>query len=275
MIYLVRRSKLGRTSCREIMKNSQTGIAVYRNDQPLPQAELVFRWGCTSDVPSNKVVNTSEAIHRVNDKTAFRLVLDQDELCPKTWRVTDADVTNHLPVIIRPHVHAQGRKLYLCKTVDEFIDARLKVGPAGYASAVIDKVAEYRVFVVSGRAVCVASKTPANPQAIAWNAAQGGKFENVKWDAWPLKAVRVAIEAFKLSGLDFGGVDVMVDREGEVYVLEINSAPSLTSPYRQQCFAKAFDYIVRHGKDSIPLIEAKGGYLKFIHPAIHEGALLV
>ena len=80
------------------------------------------------------------------------------------------------------------------------------------------------------------------------------------------------IEAFKLSGLDFGGVDVMVDGEGNVSILEINSAPSLTSPYRQSCMAKAFDYIVEHGKEEIPLIEGRGGYLKFIHPAITSKA---
>ena len=60
-----------------------------------------------------------------------------------------------------------------------------------------------------------------------------------------------------------------------VYVLEINSAPSQTSPYRQECTAKAFDYVIEYGKKRIPLIEEKGGYLKFIHPAICDKALLV
>ena len=83
---------------------------------------------------------------------------------------------------------------------------------------------------------------------------------------------RQALLAFEAWGGDFGGVDVMVDRQGETFVLEINSAPSLTSPYRQECFAKAFDYIVEHGKAEIPLIAAKGGYTKFIHPAINQNA---
>ena len=124
------------------------------------------------------------------------------------------------------------------------------------------------MFVVQGRCVCVAKKTPGNPDQVAWNVAQGGHFDNVNFDNWPLKAVKVSIQAFLLTGLDFGGVDVMVDREGEVYVLEINAAPSLTSPYRQSCFAKAFDYIRQHGKDVIPLSEQRGDWKKFIHPAI-------
>jgi hypothetical protein len=77
-----------------------------------------------------------------------------------------------------------------------------------------------------------------------------------------------------MSKLDFGGVDVMVDAKGNCYVLEINSAPSQTSPYRQSCVAKAFDYMIEKGKDRIGLVEEKGGYLKFIHPAIDEKAKL-
>jgi glutathione synthase/RimK-type ligase-like ATP-grasp enzyme len=117
--------------------------------------------------------------------------------------------------------------------------------------------------------VWVANKTPADPTAIAWNVAQGGQFDNVRWSAWPLRVVKMAIESTLLSGLDFGGVDVMVDANNSCYVLEINSAPSLTSPYRQECVAKVFDYMVREESyATIPLPNRLGGYTKFIHPAL-------
>ena len=64
----------------------------------------------------------------------------------------------------------------------------------------------------------------------------------------------------------------MMDNDNNAYVIEINSAPSLTSPYRQQCMAKAFDYMIEHGKGRIPLIEDRGGYRKFIHPAVCDRA---
>ena len=116
--------------------------------------------------------------------------------------------------------------------------------------------------------------TPGNPEDVAWNVARGGRFDNVPWDQWPLKAVRVSIEAFSLSSLDFGGVDIMVDADGNCFVLEINSAPSLTSPYRQQCMAKAFNYILNGTKERIPLSDRRGGYKKFIHPAICNEAII-
>lgn len=279
MSYILRRRKLGRTSVREIVARTQQGIRGFRNDASLPlQADYVFRWGCVSNVPqAGHIVNSAEAIHLASDKKKFRQILQENDLCPNTW-FQRQDV--QLPCIVRPKYHHQGRHLYVAHTQTELDQAigkaaayRLSNGE-WYASEIIDKVAEYRVFVVQGRVVCVARKYPANPQAIAWNVFQGGRFENVNWDDWPLKACKEAIKVIELSKLDFGGVDIMMDATGETYTLEVNAAPSLTSPYRQQCFAKAFDYVVQHGKAKIPLINAKGGYRKFIHPAVCEEAQL-
>lgn len=272
---LLRRRKLGHKSCRDISGFSTAGLGVVRNDSNLPAGtDLVFRWGTTSNVPCNNVVNTAHAIHGVNDKTGFRRILNEHDLCPATWFSIDAVPHDAFPVIVRPAHHSQGRHLHVCNSYVELQAACRVCGPGHYISKLINKVAEYRVAVVQGRAVWVAKKTPGNPDDVAWNVARGGRFDNVNWGDWPLRVVKCAIEGFNLSELDFGGVDVMVDAEGTPYILEINSAPSQTSPYRQQCMAKSFDYIIRNGKDRIPLIEARGGYRKFIHPAICDTAQL-
>jgi hypothetical protein len=284
---ILRRSKLGKTSANAIASLSRVGITpiLFKSNArnfrdstntkrviQFPQdADLVFRWGCTADVPGNPtIINKARAIHVVSDKIGSRRLFAQEHF--PTW--TNANEVR-FPCVVRPGVHHQGRNLHVATNRAELqaaINACERTGHGWYASPQINKVAEYRVFIVSGRAVCVAQKTPGNPNQVAWYVAQGGRFDNVNWDNWPLKAVRVSIEAFLKTGLDFGGVDVMVDAAGEVYVLEINSAPSLTSPYRQECFAKAFDYIAQHGPDVIPLPEARGNYRKFIHPAITENA---
>ena len=286
MAYIIRRRKLGRTSTREICRNSQTGLTTVLHDRdPIPpNQDLVFRWGCTANVPQRRVVNTAEAIHFVNDKSRFRehLLGESPNIVPSSifsyqdW--FDASFGENepiLPVIVRPRHHHQGRRFFVCNDEDEVRQAFRRAGAGAYASKLIDKVAEYRVFCANGRVVCVAEKTPGNPQDIAWNVARGGRFDNVRWDEWPLRAVRISLEAFALSGLDFGGVDIMVDGEGRCYVLEINSAPSLTSEYRQECFAKVFDWIVNNGKDQLPLTKVRGGYRKFIHPAVCNRAILV
>jgi glutathione synthase/RimK-type ligase-like ATP-grasp enzyme len=291
MHIILRRPKLGRTSCKEIAKFMTDTVArrcdwpkfrrLFNNPAPKGYA---FRWGCTANLPEGyTVVNTSEAIHQVNEKTSFRKLLQEDkpDIVPQTWfnsnDVPNLDNINGAvwSVIVRPHKHAQGKQLYLCSNVRDLAEAVQRCGVGYYISEYIPKVAEYRVAIVSGRAVWVAHKTPADANAIAWNVARGGRFDNVAWGDWPLKVVKTAIEGFNLSKLDFGGVDVMVDAEGKCYILEINSAPSLTSPYRQECMGKAFQYIIENGKARIPLIEAKGGYRKFIHPAVAADAQLV
>lgn len=271
MVYLLRRRKLGKTSCKGITLASTKGIQVFRNDVPLPPAEIVFRWGCTSNVEARTIINKAEGIQQVSDKRGFRETLQEAKLCPETW-FTRANI--QVPCVIRPAYHAQGRNLFYCKTNEEVDAALARVGAGFYASAYIDKAAEYRVFVAQGRAVWMTRKFPGNPADIAWNVARGGRFENIRWEDWPLKAVRVSIEAMNLSKLDFGGVDVMEDRKGNVFVLEINAAPSQTSPYRQQCVAKAFDYMVQKGHARIPLIPDRGDWKKFIHPALSERAKL-
>ncbi len=286
MAVILRRRKLGRTSCKEIANLSKTGIVCVRNDQPFPEGhDLVIRWGTTSNLPYKaNILNEAKAIHWVADKATSRDVIANAGFAPKSWlsydefiNYEDDDADDMKTFIVRKRVHAQGRNLDHCKTPAEVKAACRKYGEGNYyISEFIDKKEEYRVCIVSGRVAWIARKTPADPNAVAWNVAQGGRFDNVRWDEWPLEAIRVAIEAFELSGLDFGGVDVMVDVEGKAYVLEINSAPSLTSPYRQECMAKCFDYIVEHGKDHI-LPNWRNGrqitnYLNAIHPALSDRA---
>ena len=276
MTTIIRRRKLGMSSVKGICAASQTGIKWARNDLGIPLDNVYIRWGCTANVPPPaKVINCAKAIHRVNDKLEFRRTLDEHELCPATWFDQRDVLKIGKGIVIRKRKHAQGRGLWLVHTHEGLARRCDKLGEGNYyLSEYIPKVAEYRVFVVSGRAVCVAQKTPANKDDVAWNVAKGGRFDNVRWDEWNLKAVRIAIEGFKLSKLDFGGVDIMVDKDGGCTILEINSAPSLTSPYRQQCMAKALDYIVVNGQGDIPLINKKGGYLKFIHPSVCDRAYL-
>lgn len=280
MNILLRRKKLGLGSCNGIVAVMEQAASVVRHDKGVPEPnganEYCFRWGCTANVSKGyKVINKAEGIHLVCDKTRFRKILDEHSLCTPSFytkqAIKDAQGIEE-GVIVRPRKHAQGRNLFHCKTPEQLNNAIAKCGDGWYANKFVTKVSEYRVFVAQGRAVWVAQKTPANPDEIAWNVANGGRFDNVRWSDWPLKAVKTAIEAHSLSGLDFSGVDIMVDDESSVWVLEINSAPSQTSPYRQSCVAKVFDYIVQGEVPEAINKEKRGAWKKFIHPALSEEA---
>lgn len=276
MITILRRKGLGRGSTAGVAAYAAAHdipLSVVRNDigTASPDSSAIIRWGCTSNIPHGiPVFNKASAIHGVSDKRGFRLLLNEHGLCPETWGFLGAvpqDVD--FPLILRPSFHSQGKHVILCHNDSQLHEAAKKF-PEHYISRYIPKTHEFRVFMCQGRVVWVASKTHPDPSAVAWNVAQGAKFENVKWGQWIPEVIQNAYSSFILSGLDFGGVDVMWDGK-KAYTLEINSAPSLTSPYRKECTAKALIFMA----SSIPgwkynIYPFKHGWKGCIHPAISD-----
>ena len=309
---ILRRRKLGRATEHVAEKMQQECKVVrnwvssdWRGTGGVADPLVVFRWGCTSsltglaDSSVTTVVNTAASIHWCSNKRQGRLDMQTAGVpVPVTYdpRVILASFTDghegdfqeaaqaagiDKKWVLRPSSHSQGKNLLYgtMAELDENLHA-LYVGDRrlynefldGYMSELIDKKAEYRVLVCQNRVVWVAQKTPGNPDDVAWNVALGGRFDNVRWGEWPLQVVRAALAAAKVSKTDFCGVDVMVDAEDKPYVLEVNSAPSQTSPYRQQCLAKAFDYIVLNGKKHFDDVEDNGRktWKSYIHPAVRN-----
>lgn len=275
---ILRRRKLGRAT-RHVAEKMQQECSVVRVWRDLIHTDTthIFRWGCVNQLPSwvnddLTVVNTAVAIGWCADKRQGRLDMQEAGVpVPKTWPnvatwFDEIPAGNILPVVARPERHAQGRNLLLSNN-PVALNMFAREHGAIYLSEYIAKVAEYRVLVCQNRVVWVAQKTPGNPEDVAWNVACGGRFDNVRWGQWPMEVIKAALAAAKVSKTDFCGVDVMVDKEGKPYVLEVNSAPSQTSPYRQACLAKAFDYIVENGKNHLPDPKVET-WRDVIHPAL-------
>lgn len=270
MNYLFRRKKLGNTSCKAIAAFAAQPFSIVRNDNiPANMPNYVFRWGCTSTLPTKgTVVNNAEAIHKTSDKRNARMSMQAAGISvPLSFT---ARHSARLPCVVRPQYHHQGRHLYLCTTSPELDRAVAACGDGWYGASYIKKTREYRIYIVQGRVAAVAEKIPEDKNAVGWNHALGATFQNIRWDDWPMAGCLEAIRAHDHLGLDFSGIDVMEDAEGHIYILEGNAAPSLTSEYRQKMFAKCFDYIVQHGKEGMN--HAKKRYVDVIHPAICEKA---
>ena len=288
MFYILRRKGLGLGSTKAIKELSQHKITVIRNDK-LPaftDDDVVLRWGTTANLIEQpptftniytcQVLNKAIHIAYVNNKSLFRKALQKQalHLIPKTWfNYENPEIT--YPCILRPQHHAQGKNLFFCEDKKD-LEFHLSHNPIFpntyyYISEYIPKVAEYRVCFIQGLVAWVAKKTPKNPQDIAWNVAKGGKFENVNWKAWPIDVIETAYQAYLMSGLYLGGVDVMVDKDGRSYVLEINSAPSHTSPYRQSCTTKCIDYGITHNMfNHLQPNDNFKKYSKWLHPALKK-----
>ena len=282
---ILRRRKLGRTSAREIAAKMQQPCKVVRNWRDrdwqgcggLLGPLVVFRWGCTSSLgmlgSRFTVVNPADRISWCSDKKQGRLDMQEAGVpVPKTFGTLNDWARGRVKgnkYVLRPRQHAQGRNLCVASTLGDMADF-VNQHQDVYISELVNKVAEFRVFVCQNRVVWVAQKTPGNPEDVAWNVARGGRFDNVRWADWNTKVIDAALKASVVSGTDFCGVDVMVDAEGNAFVLEVNSAPSQTSPYRQASVAKAFDYIVQNGKRHFDKVEWNPSrtWKSYIHPAL-------
>lgn len=264
------------------------GVNIIRNDQlhrpevkaVLAETDLLVRGGVTTptSVPLAKQINCSQGIHAVSDKAGSAYLMAEHGLTtPVSMNLNDARYLSY-PAILRPRHHAQGKNLWRVDSYEalvQMVNTNPALSNGWYAREYVPKVWEGRVYVASGHVVTVAEKTPDNPDAIAWNAAQGGRFDVMKWGAWPMEACRVACEAMSLFPIDFGGVDVMMDEDGKAYVIEINSAPSLpylsdgSVSYRQKCMGKVFKYWSEKGAPSSDGVSFNN-WKECIHPAIQE-----
>jgi glutathione synthase/RimK-type ligase-like ATP-grasp enzyme len=294
MILFLRRPKLGKGSCvgMSTVLNSEYGEQATqclhtRVPTDTPQPDLLVRWGCTAASPWSGsalyTLNKSSSIIMVSDKRGFRLRCQTTEPsiipCSVFTVAEAADFFRMEPVynsklVVRPRTHSQGRNLWVVSTLRELVNVLHEHGLTDgmwYASELINKTKEYRVYFMRGRVVTVAEKTPADPTAVAWNVAQGGRFDVLPFGQWPTASIEVGYKAFMLSGLDFGGVDVMEDAEGRAYVIEINSAPSLPAistgvSYRQRKMAAAIKWTADNYDTSFSLDRFES-WRDVIHPS--------
>lgn len=274
MNLLLRKKGHGLEACRGIQELSLSGIVQRKSGQKLAgPVEVLFRWGCFDKVSAKLEVNTPSMLTWMSDKRRSRMEMQAAKVnVPESWSVDSRHNTTPQSepsagqFVSRPSAHAQGARLVV-GSFAQCVRQSAQWG-GGYVSRLINKTSEYRVFVVSGRVAWVARKTPGNPQDVAWNVAQGGRFDNVRFKEWPLAVCKEALKAAAVGNIDFGGVDVMLDNSGKAYVLEINGAVAMESPYRTQCTAACFDYIVKNGKKQFPMPDRIKGYGTIIHPAV-------
>jgi glutathione synthase/RimK-type ligase-like ATP-grasp enzyme len=252
MITLLRRRKLGKTSCDSISDNMfkkfNKDVLVLRNDyiEENTNYGIVIRWGCTSSINSDYVINEAKHIHLTSDKAGCRKLMQDNGISVPFSFFEHEDAIKFLSenrnskIIGRQQFHHQGRKIQVSDSVEVLDHDSI----SDYWSEFIDKDREFRIFTFFGKVIMVAEKIPHDKSKVAWNNYGGGStFVNVKWDSWPIKECVEAIKATNLIGIDFAGVDVMT-KGNNCYILELNSAHSLTSDYRQSTFSKALNWLV-------------------------------
>lgn len=249
---------------RTIRRNNVTYLRQYSNNNVttlvkrpvsdltnIPTGSIIIRWGNRIQMQheGNIVYNKATAQELATNKYQARLKMDEEGVSiPKTSNNPNLTFFNSAdyPIIARPYFHSKGKNFVILKTQNE-VEAHKRNHSNWYYSGYIPKTHEYRVHVGHSKILNYLEKPNPGNGNIAWNRAQNHEaFVNVGWDSYNLNVGIEAIKAVKALGLDFGGVDVIVDAQGTPYVLEVNTSPTLnSSEYSMERYSKYFDWLFK------------------------------
>jgi glutathione synthase/RimK-type ligase-like ATP-grasp enzyme len=191
--------------------------------------DLVIPWGMQSDAAT---VNKKPAMIKAQNKGKCRLILAEAGVSvPKTVIGEDEIDWVDYPAVIRPTKHHKGQHLFVVNNDAEFIDtveSKASLADGWYISKLITKTKELRVHCAHGKVLFVHDKHYTGEHVQANQNINNEAWSVVAWDSLDkacFNAMMEALKAMKAIGLDFGGVDVMLDGE-DAYVCEINTAPT-------------------------------------------------
>lgn len=210
---------------------------------PTNMVAPVINYGC-SNIPwlaeCHKVINNPEAIAKACDKIeTFRLLDQQDISIPPfaTNKEAASYYFNHPEkqiVFCRTLLNSsKGRGIVISHNPDELVEAPLY-------TLYIPKNEEYRVHVAFHDAIHIQKKKKLTPEELLnreivpispliRNSSNGYVFSsNIDLEGDKLEAIVIpAIQSVQALGLDFGAVDLIVGKDGNIYVLEVNTAPGI------------------------------------------------
>lgn len=195
--------------------------------------QVVFRMDLLQQAQSRgaKVVNHPKAVETCVDKFLTDLRLQQAGLkTPVTIACQRADdamtAFNQLgtDVVLKPLFGSEGRGMLRITDYElawRTFRAVEQTGGVLYLQQFIDHPGwDYRAFVLNGQVIGAMKRTARNDWRT--NVAQGGQAVAV---TLPEALKTLAIQAATAVGCTIAGVDLLPNRQGEWYVLEVNAVP--------------------------------------------------
>jgi glutathione synthase/RimK-type ligase-like ATP-grasp enzyme len=255
-------------NCRSIVQNIATeigvGARIVKDTEFVPPGtdHVVIRWNSKRVTKGLREVNTRDSVVLVDNKATTRTVLRH--LAPRT---VVRERSLFFPCIIRPYHHFGGKSFHLCRTPLDAKRAIARCGKHWYASEVVDKLSEYRVFVLQGRVVSVTQKFAPADGGLAWNWGAGGTADHVVPKEWPIPVCVAALRGATQLGLDWVAMDVGYTKNGAV-IFEGNTAPGVKKHYTVNRIVRAFRWLVENPPLPPLVIPQEPTWKNLIHPAL-------
>lgn len=227
--------------------NAVNTLRHLRRRQPY---NILIRYGITDWASRGRhfreVINKFSSLKLAQDKLRSALLFNDSYQIksPKVWTNKNYIYEDDLPVLRRRRFHSRGTDIKKIDTMRE-----LRYSDGDYWVKFIEADTEYRVHFFKGEAIRIQLKVlkkedeegnkyePHYIHNVAHNYTISDHFKR-KYDL-EKKVIESALKTAELVELDFGAVDVLVDKDGEPYVLEVNTAPRLCT-YGVQLYTYIF-----------------------------------
>ena len=189
------------------------------------RVDKLIRWGNRMDLrfnASGAVLNSKTALtNGGNKQRALQLMTTANVNVPPA-----ADRFNGELIIGRTDSHMQGSGAFLITSQRDFDLAKNNLGCTHFMKYIPTK-REYRVHVFKGEIIAKSEKrmTDRATSLHIRNFETGWVFHYL--DNISSEIQNISKAAISCLGLDFGAVDIIESVNGNFYVLEVNSAPSL------------------------------------------------
>lgn len=178
-----------------------------------------------------KMIGSPNGVLACKDKKEMRKTfIKKDISTPKTWfNIEDAEV----PFIARPKYHHMGKELYVARSEEEKQELikNPKIDETWYFSELLNLKKEYRI-VLFNYEVILAYKFPLYG-SVEETVSKRLEYRGTEMAAKqiptkiPKHYEELAIKAMKTIKLGFGGLDLLVDENDNIYIGEINNSPTM------------------------------------------------
>jgi hypothetical protein len=215
-------------------------------------ANNIINWGnhIFSDDRHFKL-NVPSAIANASNKGRARIILQEVGVkVPFTTQSPNLEVYRDMkyPVIVRPNFHHGGQHFHVFNSLQELRGFLWGKNMADfYVSELFEKTTEYRVHCGHGKVLFIQEKPLVEGEIRANQAVNHESWTVLKWSDFHPGICRESILAVGNLGLDYGAVDIMYNAQNDTWAIcEVNTSPSINTPYSSEKYAKYFDWVIRH-----------------------------
>lgn len=223
-------------------------------DKLVRNTDVLIRWGNSNSVATRNTpaieINKKQAVVNASNKLTMMTTLANTEGVTVPPVLLTKGMDSNAVISLIPSLMNEDGLFFARSGTSKQVRLTSEYASSDYyLTKPINKDREYRVHVFGDEVIGVYEKTPLEDEITETSIMKDDNSKFTKCNP-ELKlrcheeAQSMCIQAVKSLGLDFGGVDIIRERDtGKFYIIEVNSSPSLNSYNINRYVQKFLEFI--------------------------------